>query len=329
MIEPDLAHGWYGSAEAIDHGNMDGFYRYARNHAAYVQYQQADIPNYWSYAQNFVLADNFFSSMYGGSFPNHLYFTAATSDNIVQNPVGDRHHPAHWGCDASQGTQVLTSDPSTGQLSHIFPCIDVPTLPDELNAAGGTWRYYSAISTQYGYLWSVLDAINHIRNGDQWSTNVLPVDQFATDVQTQLADVTWITPPGFASDHPGSAYLCDGENWSVQTINAIMNSPFWKSTAIFLTWDDFGGFYDHVSPPQVDAFGLGPRVPLLIVSPFAKPGYVSHEVYEHSSILKFVETRYGLQPLTNRDQAASNMLDSFDFQHPQQIPLILSPRQRT
>lgn len=121
--------------------------------------------------------------------------------------------------------------------------------------------------------------------------------------------------------------MCEGENWTVSILNALMQGPAWASTAVFITWDDFGGFYDHVPPPQVDAFGLGPRVPLLIVSPFAKPGYVSHEVYEHSSLLKFVETRYGLQPLTNRDRAASNMLDSFDFHHPEQVPLVLSPRQ--
>jgi len=105
-----------------------------------------------------------------------------------------------------------------------------------------------------------------------------------------------------------------------------MQGPEWNSTVVFLVWDDFGGYYDHVPPPQVDRFGLGPRVPLLIISPFAKPGYISHTVYEQSSILKFVERRYHLAPLTARDQAASDMLDSFDFSQLPQPPLVLSPR---
>jgi len=105
-----------------------------------------------------------------------------------------------------------------------------------------------------------------------------------------------------------------------------MQGPAWSSTAVFITFDDFGGFYDHVPPPQVDQAGFGPRVPLLIISPYAKKGYVSHTTYEFSSILKFVETRYNLYPLTARDAAASDMFDSFDFQQTPQSPLILQTR---
>ncbi len=112
----------------------------------------------------------------------------------------------------------------------------------------------------------------------------------------------------------------------MQVLNAIMQGPEWNSTAVFLTWDDFGGLYDHVPPPQVDRFGLGPRVPLLIISPFAKPGYISHTVYEQSSVLKFVERRYHLDPLTSRDRDASDMLGSFDFRQPPLPPLILTSR---
>jgi phospholipase C len=113
----------------------------------------------------------------------------------------------------------------------------------------------------------------------------------------------------------------------VQQLNAVMQGPDWNDTVVFLTYDDFGGFYDHVPPPRLDAFGLGPRVPLLIISSFAKAGYISHTVYEHSSVLKFVETRYHLPALTARDGGASDMLDSFDFTQQPQSPLILQPRQ--
>ncbi len=196
-----------------------------------------------------------------------------------------------------------------------------------MNTAGLTWRYYSATSTQYGYIWSVLDAIGHIRNGNQWGTNVVPVNNFETDVQTQLADVTWITPVGTFSDHPDPKLsICAGEGWSVKIINAIMNSPFWNSTAIFLVWDDFGGFYDHVPPPSVDYFGLGIRVPLLVISPYVKAGTVQHGLAEVSSLLSFSEKVFNLPPLTQRDKNANNLMDMFDFNQQPLQPLILTPR---
>ncbi len=327
LISADLPHGFRESLTAIDGGKMDGFYKIAKDYQSYVQFHQEDIPNYWKYAEKFGLADNFFSSMYGGSFPNHMYFAAASSDDIVGNPSGQKQTPNAWGCDSLPGTYVIQVDPTNGQRNNIFPCVDIPTLPDELNAAGHTWRYYSATRTAYGFIWSVLDSINHIRYGDQWDTNVLDVNNFASDVQNgQLADVTWITPTGPVSDHPPKS-VCVGEGWSVEIINAIMNSQFWDSTAIFLTWDDFGGFYDHVNPPKEDYFGLGIRVPMIIISPYVKPGSIHHTVFEFSSMLSFAETLFGLPALTKRDEEADNMMKAFDFSQKALPPLILTPRQ--
>jgi len=327
LKQQDPLHGWGASLGSIDGGKMNGFYRTLSHYGAYVQFYQSDIPNYWKYAQTFALADNFFSSMYGGSFPNHLYFAAADSDEMSDNPFGYKNKPAAWGCDSTPGTKTDRRDPVSGKLSYIFPCVDIPTLPDELNAAGLSWRYYAATSTQYGYTWSVLDAINHIRNGDQWGTNVVPVDNFESDVQTQLADVTWITPSGRFSDHPETDLsMCAGEGWSVQIINAIMKSPFWKSTAIFLTWDDFGGFYDHVPPPTVDYFGLGIRVPLLVISPYVKAGTVQRGLSEVTSLLRFTEKVFNLPPITQRDKKANDLMDMFNFNQQPLAPLILTPR---
>lgn len=327
LKQQDPLHGWAASLNAIDGGKMDGFYRTLPHYGAYVQFQQSDIPNYWKYAQTFALADNFFSSMYGGSFPNHLYFASADSHGITDNPIGEKHTPAHWGCDSTPGAKAPRRDPKTHKVTFIFPCVDIPALSDELNMAGLSWRYYSATSTQYGYTWSVLDAISHIRNGNQWDTNVLPVTNFENDVQTQLADVTWITPVGTFSDHPEpDLSICMGEGWTVQVINAIMESPFWKSTAIFLTWDDFGGFYDHIPPPKVDYFGLGLRVPLIAISPYVKAGTIPHGVYEFSSMLSFAEKVFNLSPMTKRDQNANDMMDMFDFNQQPLPPLILEPR---
>jgi phospholipase C len=137
--------------------------------------------------------------------------------------------------------------------------------------------------------------------------------------------VSWVLPPVEKSEHPPNS-ICAGENWTLEAVNAIMQGPDWNSTVVFITYDDFGGLYDHVPPPQIDQLGLGPRVPMLIISPFAKRGYVSHTQYEHSSVLKFVESRYHLPPRTGRDAGASDMLETFDFNQTQR-PLVLSERQ--
>ena len=119
---------------------------------------------------------------------------------------------------------------------------------------------------------------------------------------------------------------CEGENWTVRHINAIMQGPNWASTAIVLTWDDFGGFYDHVPPPGLDQLGLGPRVPLIVISPYAKEGAVSHTTYEFASVLQLIETRHRLKALTRRDVEANSLLDMFDFSQSPAPPLVLPLR---
>jgi len=124
-----------------------------------------------------------------------------------------------------------------------------------------------------------------------------------------------VAPEFFLPDHPDSN-LCLGESWTTTVIDAIMNSPMWKDTAIFLTWDDWGGFYDHVPPPQIDRFGLGFRVPLITLSPYAKEGYIDHTRSEFSSVLRFIEENWGLQPLTERGARTSNLSQPFNFSQP-------------
>jgi phospholipase C len=130
------------------------------------------------------------------------------------------------------------------------------------------------------------------------------------------------------NDHPHSPdrSMCVGENWSIRQINAVMEGPDWDHTAIFVTWDDFGGLYDHVEPPVVDDMGLGPRVPLLVISPYAKPGHISHTTYEFSSFLAFLERLFDVAPLTARDRNANDLFDAFDFSQEPNEPLIQEPR---
>ena len=324
----DLGHSWQDARTAIHLGMMNQFDLVLNGnkngqYLGYTQFKQADIPNYWTYAQKFTLADHMFSSLTGPSFPNHLYTIAATSGGVINNPHGVQG--SSWGCDADAAELVEVMDQS-GNITEQPPCFDFQTLADALQNAGISWKYYAPGQGQSGYIWSTLDAIKHIREGALWNSNVVPDAQFVLDAQSgNLPAVSWLVTAAGQSDHPPNS-VCAGENWTVQQINAIMQGPLWNSTVIFLTWDDFGGFYDHVPPPTVDNFGLGPRVPLIIISPFAKPGNITGTQYEFSSFLAFVETRFSLPSLGGRDATANNMLDSFDFKQQPLPHLILSTR---
>jgi phospholipase C len=326
----DLGHSFTDAVTAINGGKMNQFDLVENGNVngyllPYTQMTQTDIPNYFTYAQKFVLADRMFSSLTGPSFPNHLYTVAAMSGGAISNPrtpAGTVDHA--WGCDSEITTTVRVLD-SQGQMSLQYPCFDFQTLVDSLESAGISWKYYAPPQGQPGYMWSALDAIRHIRLGPLWQSKVVSDTLFVQDAQSgNLPAVSWLVS-GPTSEHPPSS-TCLGENWTVQQVNAVMNGPLWNSTAIFITWDDFGGFYDHVPPPGLDQYGLGPRVPLLIISPYAKSGFISHTQYEFSSFLTLVETRFNLKPLTERDSKANSMVDSFNFDQQALPALTLSQR---
>lgn len=326
----DMCHSWNCALNGTDGGKMDKFDLNGNcnvngDYLCYTQLLQSDIPNYWTYAQNFVLGDNMFSSVHGDSYPNHLYTIAAESGDAMDIPTSSTAK-GQWGCDAVAGTTVDILDPTTGKTSKAFPCFDFQTLADSLNTAGISWKYYAPGRNKSGYIWSTFRSINHIFNSSLWTTNVPSDTTFVTDAAAgNLPAVSWLVTAGNNSEHPPSS-TCAGENWTVTQLNAVMQGPNWNSTAIFITWDDFGGFYDHAPPPSPDVFGLGPRAPLLIISPYAIKGYISHTQYEFSSFLKFVEDRYGLATLSARDAAANDMTDSFNFSQTPLPPLILTTR---
>ncbi len=192
----------------------------------------------------------------------------------------------------------------------VHACFDFKVLPDELNKHGISWRYYAKERSWF----NVLLAIKHIRFSKYWAQNVVDQSRIVSDItRDHLARVSWVIPPIGYNEHPGGPSVCMGENWTVSVLNALMRSKYWKNTAVFITWDDFGGLYDHVAPPHYDHMGLGPRVPLLIVSPWAKRGYVDSTVYEFSSVVRFIEELHGIRPLYRRDRRASSMLGAFDF----------------
>jgi len=338
----DIGHSWSNAQLAIHNGEMDRFDLMALDTTVTAdargdlltcsQFTAADIPNYYSYAQHFALGAMMFSSLEGPSLPNHLYTIAADSHGVINNPVDPLHPLTHsWGCDASDSdddveqVQVLQTN---GTIASQFPCFtSFITMADTLDNAGVTWKYYAPPITDPGYVWSTFDAISHVRKGPDWN-NVVDTANFITDVQNnQLPSVSWVIMPYWESEHPPES-VCDGENGTVAKLNAIMSNPnIWNSTAVFIVWDDFGGTYDHITPPRIDGFGFGPRVPLLIISPFAKPGYISTTQNEFSSVLKFIEERFNLPALATRDTQANDTTDSFDFIQMPLAPLILKQRQ--
>jgi phospholipase C len=330
----DPGHTWQDAHTAIHGGLMDQFDLVQGGNVdndllSMTQLLDSDIPNYWSYAEHFALGDRMFGSILAESFPNHLYAVASQSAGVIGNPGA-----LMWGCDAPPRTAVEVLD-TAGNVSQVYPCFEFPTLADRLETAGVPWRFYAPVAGQPGYIWSALDAIGHIRNGPLWQTRVMPDQQFLDDAAAgTLPAVSWLIPDFAVSDHPtrqiagltGTISTCVGENWTVEHINAIMQGLDWPTTVIVLTWDDFGGFYDHVPPPTVDFYGLGIRVPLIVISPYVREGIVSHTVYEPASVLQLIETRYKLKPLTNRDVIANSLLDMFDFSQSPAPPLILPTR---
>jgi phospholipase C len=321
----DIPHCYECSLAAWDGGKMDGFNQSdAANRWAYTQLHQDQLPNYWHWAQHNVLFDHFFASAQGPSFPNHLFSIAAQSGGAHDNP---RRTPAlthgsnTFGCDAPPQQKVEVVD-SEGITRWVPPCFDFLTEGDLLNRRHIPWSYYAASEAQKGYIWSAYSAIRRYREHPaRWQQHIHPVDGVVADIKAnRLPPVTWITPRFELSEHPEYNF-CHGENWSTKVIDAIMQSPMWKNTAIFLTWDDYGGFYDHMPPPQVDDFGFGIRVPLMVLSPYTVDGKVSHELGEFSSVLRFIEDNWHLgQRLTHRDREATPMLSAFDFSQPPRPP---------
>lgn len=330
----DISHTPNAAHIAYDNGKMDMFSKIPgaiQNGVdmADSQLYQSDIPNYWQYAKTFTLEDNFFSTILGPSFANHFYSIAGTSNDVDANPVG-----GNWGCDAASGTTVEERH-ADGTTTNVFPCFDnFQTLGDLLNTKNLSWKYYAPNAGQSGYIWSQYNAVNHIRNTSQWAQHVVNYSTFITDATNNtLPSVSWLVEPSNVSDHP-PASICAGENWTVQQINAVMQNPnLWNNTVIILTWDDFGGFYDHVAPPKGPNGQImyGFRVPSIIISPYAKSHFIDHTAYSYPSMLKFAEQTFSLSNLGGLDTDATigDLSNSLDFTQQPLPPLVLQTRNCT
>ena len=304
---PDLDHTHTGWWHQWDHGRMDNF-----GPNAYTYVDPAEAAPYWTLARQYTLGDRMFQSNTGPSFVAHQYMIAGQSAHAAENPDGDI-----WGCDAPPAERVAILGPNGTDRPGVYPCFDYPTMADLLDARGITWRYYAPGPTQdIFFTLSAYQAIRHIRFGADWHADVTsPETRVLTDIaQGNLAQVTWIIPAFANSDHPGAP--AQGPDWVAGIVNAIGRSQYWNSTTIFIAWDDWGGYYDHVPPPHTDDMGLGFRVPVLVVGPYARRGYVSHTTHEASGFLRYMEEVFDLPSLHTRDATADDFRDCFDYHQP-------------
>jgi phospholipase C len=317
----DIDHSSYAFFPACDGSppgrncKMDGF-DLEYNTAAPSQYphpQYGYVPAsesalYFAMAKQYVLGDRMFTSHIDASYISHQYAVAAQANGAVDFPTGQ------WGCSGPSDT-IGTLNSQRGYGPSIPVCQDYQSVGDELDAKGLTWRYYAAGKNSG---WNGYASIKHIRYGPDWKHNMYGrPSHIILDIKSgNLANVSWVTPTCANSDHSGCGST-HGPQWIATIVNALGKSKYWNSSALFVMWDEWGGWYDHVPPPYVDFDGLGMRVPLLVISAYAKKGYVSHVQYEHGSVLRFIEDTFGLGQLAASDaRANSPAVDCFNFSLP-------------
>ena len=337
----DVNHSWKAAHTDWNNGAMNGFIVGEKTKDTMGYFDGDDIPYYWNYANNYVIDDNFFSSLMGPSFPNHLYIASGTSGPVTNVP--SQLQGGNWIMHGG----VINNPPIKSSNDWVGLSLTWATLAQELSDAKIPWTWYDGeANPTKPNIWDVLPLFEYFQNNPgQLTEHVKNTGSFVSDLDNgQFPSVAWVipgawTPPNYpsacdgvaVSEHPPARSDC-GMDYVTYLVNAVMQSQYWGSTAIVITWDDYGGFYDHVAPPQVDFFGEGFRVPTLVISPWAKHGYVDHTLYEFASFLKMVEDNWGLPRLSSlgnvNDRDALNnigdMENAFDFSQTP-LPTLIEP----
>ena len=333
-ITGDIIHRFYHEQLQIDGGKMDKFVAWSDNGGLVLsQFDATNLPE-GLLAQQYTIADNFFHSAFGGSFLNHQFLICACAPtwpnapaNYIANP-----DPANLS-DAKvtpDGYVVNTSfatyapHPAGIAATNLVPPQTNPTIGDSMDQAGISWKWYSGgwnnalagkADTNFQFHHQPFAYYKNYADGTAGKTKHLRDEtEFFTDVQGgTLPQVVFIKPLGDNNEHPGYASLLQGQQHVASIVSAIQNSPYWNDTAIIITYDENGGRWDHVAPPTIDRWGPGSRVPAIVISRYAKQHFVDHTQYETTSILATIEKRFGLQPLTARDAAATPLTNAFNF----------------
>ncbi len=340
----DVDHQHKAWVQEYDDGRMDGWDTVDTLPRQDPDFPYAYVPRdqlepYWDMALQYTFADRMFQSNTGPTFPAHLYLISGQSDWTSNNPNHMETTQYAWGCDSPLDARVSWIDADGHEVSPgIYPCLNFPTLADMAMSQGVTWSYYAPGLDDLGNIWSAFDAIRHIRYSKYWGNVISPETTVLKDAaRANLSNLVWVVPNAQNSDHPFPTQLTGrdltvtgayGPEWVASVVNAIGKSPLWRSTAIIVLWDDWGGWYDHVVPPQLDRMGLGFRVPMIVISPWAKRHYVSHVRHEFGSILRFEELTFDLPSLHTTDDRSDALRDCFDFdQAPEPFRQIPTMRQ--
>ncbi len=338
MKTPDLVHRYYQQQAQIDGGKMDKFVAYTNAGGLVMGYQDGSKLALWSYARQYTLADHFFHAALGGSFLNHFWTICACTPRFDDAPQGIRAQLDGAGRLVKDGAvtpdgfavntlfSTYAPHPATADKAELVPPQTMRTIGEALSEKGISWAWYSggwndALAGKadplfqyhhqpFAYFEKYGDGTAERKEHLKDESDLLAAIEHGT-----LPAVVFWKPIGELNEHPGYADTLSGDRHMAEVIEKVRKGKLWRSTAIIVTYDENGGFWDHVPPPKRDRWGAGMRVPTVIISPFAKPHYVDHTTYDTTSILKLIETRFGLAPLGERDARAANLLNAFDFQH--------------
>lgn len=334
---PDLTHRFFIHQMQIDDGKNDRFAQLSSAGALTMGHYDLSSTALWQYAKEFTLADNFFQAAYGGSFLNHQWLICACTPEFKDAPAEFKQ----WKSDSATGKPIkdpiVTNDGyAVSTIQPHYPPFDVehadnrlppqyhPTIGDRLSEKGISWAWYSggwddAVAErktddnfQYHHQPFVYYA-NYAPESAARSEHLKDKNQLFSDLKGDFPKVVFFKPVGSKNQHPGYSTILDADNEVKEVVEAIRKSSIWSNTAIIITYDEYGGFWDHVAPPQIDRWGAGTRIPAIIVSPFAKKGYIDHTQYDTTSILKLIENRFDLKPLSTRDEKANGLQGAFKF----------------
>ncbi len=334
---PDLTHRFFIHQMQIDGGKNDRFAQLSSAGALTMGHYDLSGTALWQYAKEFTLADNFFQAAYGGSFLSHQWLICACTPEFKDAPAELKQ----WKSDSATGKPIkdptVTEDGyAVGTIQPYYPPFDTehaenrlppqyhPTIGDRLSEKGVSWAWYSggwddAVAEQktddnfqYHHQPFVYYA-NYAPDSPARREHLKDKNQLFSDLKDNFPKVVFFKPVGSKNQHPGYSTILDADNEVKEIVEAIRNSSSWSKTAIIITYDEYGGFWDHVAPPNIDQWGAGTRIPAIIVSPFAKKGYIDHTQYDTTSILKLIENRFDLKPLSSRDEKANGLQGAFKF----------------
>jgi len=313
FLVPDMQHDWVSGPIAYDHGAMDGFYQAEATNLTFGHYNQTTEPIYWDMAEEYASSDNFWAANLSYSLPNHWDLIAGQSPAISYN--------SYIKTPTDRYTYRAESNATT-------------TIQDRLNGSSVSWDYFDysllpenlsfqnlGFGTAYDY-WNPM-AARAESYSSAFDSHFLDRTDLVSDILNgTLPNISWAIPSPQDSDHPGYNGSA-GEAWVSSLVDTVEASQYWNSTVIFVTWDDYGGFYDHVAPPRLlGGAQLSFRAPVLVISPYAKENYISHVPLDFYSLLRFVEWQFGLGCVTALDCLAPLPLDFFDFNQTPRLPIL-------